>query len=365
MEEIDNIKLCNLLPYGNYTIIDTRPSYLYEINTIIGSISCSLPLNIEINNININNITIEWITNNCIKKIHLEKFSWISLLRVILIGDDINDPWLQLLYNLFINLKFKYIPQYKCYNNFYKQYPLLFVPNGESRTFKKFRYPSEIIPNFLWLGSVESAQDKTLIENLKITHIVNATIRSRRNFFPDLVKYFTVDILDEVSEDMTNFFEPVNQFIDEAEKEGGRVLVHCQAGISRSACLTINYIRIRNNLTLKEALEYVITQRPEVHPNRSFMEQLIQQEILSNSNGLSSIQYDDIGPHGGVKEKVLSRVMSTSSSLSIENSEKYSTNSLNEPLVSISESDPDSPAVKKNKKKVKSDNQSGCCCIIM
>lgn len=371
MEEIDDIKLCNLLPYGNYILIDTRLFSLYEVNAILGSINCTLPLNIELNSIE-NNLTIEWLSNNCILKSHTEKFAWIPLLKVIIVNDDINDPWSVLLYNLFMNLKFKYIPQFKCISKFYQHYPLLFLPKGESITFKKFRYPSEIIPDFLWLGSVESAQDKVLIESLKITHIVNATIRSRRNFFPEIVKYFTVDILDEVSEDMSSFFGPVNDFINEAERENGRVLIHCQAGISRSACLTINYVRIKNQWTLKESLEYVIQQRPEVHPNRSFMEQLIQQEILSNSDGSSSILYEDIGTHGGVKEKVLSRIMSSTSSLSIENSDKYSSSSLSEPLVSISESDPEQQngkKRKKNKDQIKNgksgSNKSCCCCTIM
>lgn len=354
MESINEIKLCNLLPYGNYSIIDARSWNMFNESAILGSLHCPPPDDFK--NKENQNYTIEWLTENCISSLYLEKFAWLPLLKTVIAGDSINDPWILCLYQIFISAKFKYTPEFININLMKDRYPLLFTPRGESVTFKKFRYPSEIIPNFLWLGSVESAQDRKLIESLHITHIVNATIRSRRNFFPDFVKYLTVDVLDEVSEDMSDFFDPVNDFINQAEQENGRVLVHCQAGISRSASLVINYIRVRNQWSLKNSLEYVTQQRPEVHPNRSFMEQLIRQEALSDPDHMTSIQLEDIGIHGGVKDKFIRRMTSSNSSLSIEGTEVKSVNSLKEPLVSISESEK-SPKDERRK--------SNCtCCII-
>jgi protein-tyrosine phosphatase len=360
---INETKLCNLLSYGNYSIIDARKASQYESSAILGSINCPPPENFDqmITERNHEQFTLNWISDNCISSQNKEKFAWLPLLKTIITGDCVTDPWVLCLYEIFLNAKFKYHPEYLEFSSMKQHYPLLFTPKGESTTFKKFRYPSEIISNFLWLGSVESAQDRKLIDSLQITHIVNATIRSRRNFFPETIKYLTVDILDEISEDMSSFFAPVNQFIDQAQQENGRVLIHCQAGISRSACLTVNYLRVRNHWTLKDALEFVIQQRPEVHPNRSFMEQLIEQEALANPDHVTSIQFEDIGPHGGVKEKFIRRMTSTNSSLSIEttNSEVKSVSSLREPLVPISESGQQGDRRGEKKKK-----PTCLCCVL-
>jgi hypothetical protein len=364
---LNETKFCNLLPYGNYGVIDARPAEFFEIDAILGSINCPPPskdptADFEEGEGDREKIipTMSWLVDNCISAQNREKFQWLPHLKTIIVGECESDPWICRLFETFLAAKFKHVPEFISTVTIKQHYPLLFTPKGESITFKKFRYPSEIIPNFLWLGSVESAQDRRLIESLGITHIVNATIRSRRNYFPDLVKYLTVDVLDEVSEDMSNFFEPVNDFINGAEREQGRVLVHCQAGISRSACLTVNYLRVRNQSTLKDALEYVTQQRPEVHPNRSFMEQLIQQEAKSNPEQRTSIDINDIGTHGGVKEKVIRRMTSSNSSLSIDASEMKSVSSLRDPLVSISEST-DHIGKKRN---YPNEKKSNCCCVV-
>lgn len=363
---MNETKLCNLLSYGNYSIIDARTLSEYENAAILGSINCPPPENFDQILIEKNKdlYTLNWLSDNCISSNNKEKFAWLPLLKTVITGDCVTDPWILFLYEIFLNAKFKYPPEFLMFLSMKEHYPLLFTPKGESITFKKFRYPSEIIPNFLWLGSVESAQDRKLLDSLQITHIINATIRSRRNFFPETIKYLTVDVLDEVSEDISNFFLPVNNFIDQAQQENGRVLIHCQAGISRSACLTINYLRVRNHWTLKEALEFVIQQRPEVHPNRSFMEQLIEQEALANPDHVTSIQFDDIGPHGGVKEKFIRRMTSSNSSLSIEtSSEVKSVNSLREPLVSIAETGQRDEREGNRQRKKKKSNCIICCVL--
>jgi predicted protein tyrosine phosphatase len=365
---VNETKLCNLLPYGNYGVIDARPAEIFELDAILGSINCPPPRQNPAENEGEDEgdnekrtITMSWLIDNCISIQNREKFQWLPHLKTILVGENETDPWIRNLYEIFLTANFTHVPEFVNIMTMKQHYPLLFTPKGESITFKKFRYPTEIIPNFLWLGSVESAQDRRLIESLGITHIVNATIRSRRNFFPDIVKYLTVDVLDEVTEDMSNFFQPVNDFISTAEKEQGRVLVHCQAGISRSASLTINYLRVRNQWTLKDALEYVTQQRPEVHPNKSFMEQLIQQEALANPEQRTSIDINDIGTHGGVKEKVIRRMTSSNSSLSIDASEMKSVSSLRDPLVSISEATTSNDHIGKKRPLPK---KSNCCCVI-
>ncbi|KAL8274445.1 hypothetical protein Esti_001605 [Eimeria stiedai] len=54
---------------------------------------------------------------------------------------------------------------------------------------------------------------------------------------------------------------------------GGRVLVHCAKGISRSACIMLAYLMYRKSLRLEDALAFLCLKRP-VYPNVGFQVQL-------------------------------------------------------------------------------------------
>lgn len=292
---MDPCKLCNLLPYGDHIIIDARNRTSYDKECIIGSICCP-PQDIN------DELSLEWLAENAIETSHREKFSWVSILSVVIAGDNSEDPWVHRLFELFCGKEFTHPPMYISVPTLKRRYPLIIVPQGEKRLHYKFRYPSEIIEDFLWLGSVQSAHSINTIQGLRITHIVDATNHNGSNKFPGTIRYFNVDIEDDESFDISPFFRPVCQFIDQALEENGRVLVHCQAGISRSASLVINYLRHHFNWNLRQAYRYAIERRPEIHPNKSFMQQLIAEEMAFSDNNDSSLSESDLGNRGGLIE---------------------------------------------------------------
>ena len=72
--------------------------------------------------------------------------------------------------------------------------------------------------------------------------------------------------------------------IHENAKNGGRTLVHCLAGISRSVSLCMAYMmthvsserRSHNKMDVYEALDYVRARRTVGNPNQGFMKQLVK-----------------------------------------------------------------------------------------
>ena len=71
--------------------------------------------------------------------------------------------------------------------------------------------------------------------------------------------------------------------IDDVKKNGGRVLVHCFAGISRSATICISYPMLTQGMSMHQAFEFTKTRRPCVSPNFNFMGQLLSfQEELTH-----------------------------------------------------------------------------------
>ncbi|CAO3571966.1 unnamed protein product [Mortierella alpina] len=68
------------------------------------------------------------------------------------------------------------------------------------------------------------------------------------------------------------------KFIEETRSLGGKVLVHCQLGVSRSASLVIAYVMKTRQLGLSDAYEFVKTRSGVISPNMSLMYQLAEFE---------------------------------------------------------------------------------------
>ncbi|KAF9151018.1 hypothetical protein BG015_007176 [Linnemannia schmuckeri] len=86
------------------------------------------------------------------------------------------------------------------------------------------------------------------------------------------------------------------EYIEEAKTRGGKVLVHCQLGVSRSASLVIAYVMKTLQMGLTDAYELVKARSAVISPNMSLMYQLSEFEKslnTSNSNMKKSPMYMD------------------------------------------------------------------------
>ncbi|ROV97974.1 hypothetical protein VMCG_07061 [Cytospora schulzeri] len=62
---------------------------------------------------------------------------------------------------------------------------------------------------------------------------------------------------------------------NEENPKGGRVLVHCTQGVSRSATIVAAYLMWRKRETAAKVLAFMKSKRPRVHPNYGFLDQLV------------------------------------------------------------------------------------------
>lgn len=172
------------------------------------------------------------------------------------------------------------------------------------------REASQILPN-LFLSDALTARWGGTLDRLKITHIIS--VLEEPITFPRTEQPLTllhIPASDHVNTDLLSFMDQTTEFIKEAigcnKREQGqlgtaslsataettedespmssgpaqenRVLVHCLAGMSRSATIVIAYLLATTPMTAEEATEFVRSKRRIVRPNYGFTKQLEQYE---------------------------------------------------------------------------------------
>uniref|UniRef100_A0A0R3SDP4 Protein-tyrosine-phosphatase n=1 Tax=Hymenolepis diminuta TaxID=6216 RepID=A0A0R3SDP4_HYMDI len=96
------------------------------------------------------------------------------------------------------------------------------------------------------------------------------------------------------SADLGAHFDAVADRIAREARKGGRSLVHCVAGVSRSPTLVLAYLVKHAHMTLAEAYDHVRSLRPCICPNAGFWRQLIAYEIARR--GTSSLRVTTSSP---------------------------------------------------------------------
>ncbi|XP_078421856.1 dual specificity protein phosphatase 2 [Cetorhinus maximus] len=136
--------------------------------------------------------------------------------------------------------------------------------------------PVEILP-FLYLGSAYHSSQKETLQSLGITTLLNVSSNCP-NYFEGAFQYKVIPVEDSHMADISAWFREAIDFIDSVKNSGGRVLVHCQAGISRSATICMAYLIRTQRVRLEEAFDFVKQRRGVISPNFGFMGQLLQFE---------------------------------------------------------------------------------------
>ena len=89
-------------------------------------------------------------------------------------------------------------------------------------------------------------------------------------FFPNDLTYKVINVLDNSSQSLLRHFPAAIAFIKDAVKRGGGVLVHCYAGVSRSATCVIAYLMQEREMTFEDAFTFASKHRPVIFPNMGF-----------------------------------------------------------------------------------------------
>ncbi|KZT02250.1 uncharacterized protein LAESUDRAFT_730433 [Laetiporus sulphureus 93-53] len=181
-------------------------------------------------------------------------------------------------------------------------------------------FPSRVLP-FLYLGNLNHATNAYMLHALGITHVVSvgecalmpppnlqastsesscayAGVNPNAQFIPGhgphghgslfveeregRIKVLDIQgVCDDGIDTLEPQLEPICEWIDRARQDGGKVLVHCRVGVSRSATVTIAYVMKHLNLPLVDAYLIVRSRRLSVliQPNMRLLYNLLGWEV--------------------------------------------------------------------------------------
>ncbi len=128
-------------------------------------------------------------------------------------------------------------------------------------------------PDWIYLSGARVARNEVALAAAGITEIF--TCLPVPQMWPNCIhRYTSSRFEDDEHEDLVEHIKCFLDAVDRCRARGGKLLVHCQAGMSRSPSLVIAYLMLRHNMTLAAARAYVYQRRGAIHPNDGFITQL-------------------------------------------------------------------------------------------
>jgi dual specificity phosphatase 12 len=148
---------------------------------------------------------------------------------------------------------------------------------------------SEIIPG-LYISNWFASNNENIMEEYNIKLVITLETRGKpRNILnyynKNKIHHIHYYLDDHPNADIKRFFDHSESIISEYIRNNKNVLVHCYAGISRSATIVLNYLLkdyyIYNNIydspefSLNYILNFCKGKRRFVNPNIGFLRQLL------------------------------------------------------------------------------------------
>eukprot|EP00758_Cryptobia_borreli_P006575 Tbor_TRINITY_DN5180_c0_g1::TRINITY_DN5180_c0_g1_i2::g.25929::m.25929 len=236
--------------------------------------------------------------------------------------------------------------------------------------------PLSIITENIALGTWKDAVSKEICHMNNITHILGLAkelneIKTQQDSFAKteegsraatatcpygpapLCKL--INLCDTQQEELGNYINMAHEYIDGVVEAGGRVLVYCRRGVSRSPAIVISYLMAKNNMSYEEALAFVVEKRKVVCLNLAFRDFLEEwnpyrdssEEINENKDGVIKEDSDLVSDTPKIDDGVCSTNSNSNSSIIKKMSEEPKTVPNTNPLEDILESGEKSGLIRK------------------
>lgn len=135
-------------------------------------------------------------------------------------------------------------------------------------------YPAKKVAPHVWVGSCMDAADPEFMRRNDIRLIVNCTKDVPMYFEkrPWQIKSYRVPVDDSASDacTMARYLPVAALLINDVTRYGHNVLVHCYAGMNRSATITAGYLMFANKIDAAQAVAEIKRRKPECFQPNNF-----------------------------------------------------------------------------------------------
>jgi dual specificity phosphatase 12 len=150
--------------------------------------------------------------------------------------------------------------------------------------------PAELMGH-VFLGDASAAMDTETLAAMGIAAILNCAsgaVLTNRDYYDSSVAYLEFEAEDHPDYDLLGMhFEETKAFLDACIAQNRSALVHCAAGINRSATLAVAYFMYTAKVDLVSAVKHCFGKRPIILCNESFINQLVMFAFRNNLLGNS------------------------------------------------------------------------------
>ena len=124
--------------------------------------------------------------------------------------------------------------------------------------------PANLIIPGLWLGNIEAAKNREFMKNNNIKLIINCS-NDIPNYFNNYINTIRVPVDDSLMDKdfviMSKYIPTIIEIIYDNLYRGNSVLVHCYAGMQRSACIVCAFLMYYFHINTYEAVIYIKSKR--------------------------------------------------------------------------------------------------------
>uniref|UniRef100_A0A914W4G6 Dual specificity protein phosphatase n=1 Tax=Plectus sambesii TaxID=2011161 RepID=A0A914W4G6_9BILA len=139
---------------------------------------------------------------------------------------------------------------------------------------------NEVYPG-IWISSQYFAKSIPMLTKTGITHVLNCAegshfmcVNTNATYYDKSgITYKGIAAADAPGYNLSQHFQECIEFMADARKRNGKILVHCLQGWSRSPTIVAAYLMQCEGLSARQALVRIRTMR-EIHPNQGFLELL-------------------------------------------------------------------------------------------
>uniref|UniRef100_UPI00398EC14F dual specificity protein phosphatase 12 isoform X2 n=1 Tax=Pristiophorus japonicus TaxID=55135 RepID=UPI00398EC14F len=142
----------------------------------------------------------------------------------------------------------------------------------------------------LYIGTAGDVAKQQSLSDSGISHVLTVDSQEPPPLGDRRTKF--VQALDEPCTDLLSLLDECVRFVQEALTAAtAAVLVHCHAGVSRSAAVVTAFIMKTDGLTFEEAYSKLQAVKPDVKINDEFVKQLKLYEVMGYEVNLTSADY--------------------------------------------------------------------------